>query len=460
MNAEKNVPLKKGTDGAIIKILWEHNVDRRTGGGLPDSRREAASLAKKYNKNRAVRPEGVTEVRIYMLGEFRIQIDDAVLRQDASRSLNIWSLLSYLIINRHRPVPQEELIDLLWPDESIADPASALKTLLFRTRAVLIGAFGKDISFVLSQRGACSWNRELPCWVDAEAFEALADRAMDETLPAADRLSLRKDATGLYRGEFMSKLAGKLWVMPLASRYHDRYVAVVLAQGQQLLDNDDYGMCTSLLWDAIRREPYDERLHCMLVKALLRQGKTMAALDQYRTAAGQLYNSLGVEPGRELRALYREILQEQRAMEADLSTIQKDLREDEMRQGPFVCEYGFFREAYRLQARRSMREGLCVHIGLLTLSLRDGTQPELPQLNDAMAQLLDSLRHSLRRGDVVSRYSVAQYVVMLPGANLADSKRIMERIARAFEGAYRRKNMRLTYELRQMELEPDPVPER
>ena len=46
-------------------------------------------MAKKYNKNREVCPEGISEVRIYMLGEFRIQIGDAVVRQDASRSLNI-----------------------------------------------------------------------------------------------------------------------------------------------------------------------------------------------------------------------------------------------------------------------------------------------------------------------------------------------------------------------------------
>jgi hypothetical protein len=94
------------------------------------------------------------------------------------------------------------------------------------------------------------------------------------------------------------------------------------------------------------------------------------------------------------------------------------LQETAGRPGAFVCEYGFFREVYRLEARRAQRSGMSVHIGLITVALPGGGVPPLGVLNITMDQLLEVLVQNLRRGDVISKYSGAQYVVMLPSAIL------------------------------------------
>ena len=116
-----------------------------------------------------------------------------------------------------------------------------------------------------------------------------------------------------------------------------------------------------------------------------------------------------MRPSQDLRELYNEIMSVEKSLETDLETIQDDLREAAARPGAFVCEYGFFREAYRLEARRAARSGTSVHIALITVSLPDGGVPPLSVLATTMDQLQEVLTGSLRRGDVVSKYSGAQF---------------------------------------------------
>lgn len=69
-----------------------------------------------------------------------------------------------------------------------------------------------------------------------------------------------------------------------------------------------------------------------------------------------------------------------------------------------------------------------------------------------MDQLLEILAGNLRRGDVVSRYSAAQYVVMLPAANFEDSTMVMDRIVTAFYRQHRRNYLKLSYKIRELEI--------
>ena len=158
-----------------------------------------------------------------------------------------------------------------------------------------------------------------------------------------------------------------------------------------------------------------------------------------------------MRPSQELRELYNEIMSVEKSLETDLETIQDDLREAAARPGAFVCEYGFFREAYRLEARRAARSGTSVHIALITVSLPDGGMPPLSVLAATMDQLQEVLTGSLRRGDVVSKYSGAQFVVMLPAANFENSTMVMERVVSSFYRQHRRNFLKLSYKIRALD---------
>ena len=392
----------------------------------------------------------VKRVAVTMLGGFRIRVDGNVLTDEINRSQKLWNVLCYLIAHRERTVPQSEFIELFWPEENSANPTNALKTLLYRVRSLLEPLFGEGLEPILSQRGAYAWNPAIACEMDVDRFELLCRRAQDTALPAQKRMALYEEAAEVYRGDYLPKLANQMWVVPISAHYHTLYLEAVKEYADLLEHAEKFEAMAELCTRASQLDPLDESLHTLIVRALLRQGKDSAALSHYEKATDLLYRNLGVRPSEELRALYREIMDVEERLETNLEVIQANLREAAQRPGAFVCEYGFFKEAYRLEARRALRSGACVHLCLITVSLPDGGVPPLGVLNTTMDQLLEVLVHNLRRGDVVSKYSGAQYVVMLPAANFEDSTMVVERIVNAFYRQHRRNFLKLTYRIREL----------
>lgn len=348
-------------------------------------------------------------------------------------------------------MPQSEFIEQFWPDENSSNPVNALKTLLYRVRAMLEPLFGADIDPILSQRGSYSWNRAIECSVDADEFERLCQKAAEARLSDEKRMDLYRRADALYRGDFLPKLSNELWTIPITARYHNLYLKSVKEFAALLEKHEAFEEMAAVCMRASLIDQLDEEIHILIVRALLRQGKDAAALAHYESATDLLYRNLGVRPSQELCALYTEIMAVEKGLETDLEVIQGDLREAAARPGAFVCEYGFFKEAYRLEARRAARSGQSVHVGLITVSLPDGGVPALNVLGATMDQLLQVMVGNLRRGDVVSKYSGAQFVVMLPAANFEDSTMVMERIVSAFYRQHRRNFLKLSYRLRALD---------
>jgi len=395
----------------------------------------------------------VRTVSVVTLGRFGMETDGVLLTDEANRSQKLWNVLAYLIVHRERAVPQSEFIGVFWPEDDSTNPANALKTLLYRIRIMLEPLFGAELRPILSRRGAYVWNGTVACDVDADRFEALCRQAENAALGDEARMALYREAVSLYKGDFLPKLDGQLWVVPLSARYHTLYLSAVKAFAVLLETHESYEEMAELCTRASQLDPLDETLHVLILRAFIRQGKNAAALTHYEKATDLLYRNLGIHPSEELRALYTEIMRVEKTLETDLGVIQKELQETAARPGAFVCEYGFFREAYRLEARRAQRNGACVHVGLITVALPGGGIPPLGVLGITMDQLLDVLVQNLRRGDVVSKYSGAQYVVMLPSANFEDSSMVMDRIVSAFYHQHRRNFLKLSCKIRELEAE-------
>ena len=253
----------------------------------------------------------------------------------------------------------------------------------------------------------------------------------------------------------MTKHSTELWVIPLATYYHNLYLDTVKAFLQLLNTRNEYELMEYYCSKALQIERFDETLHCIFIQILLNQGNTIAAMSHYEQTTDLLYLNLGVKPSKELRSLYLNIIRTQKTLETDLNIIQGDLKEAEFKSGPFVCEYCIFQETYRLIARQAAREGRSVYLCLITVSDSKGDIPSLNKLDAAMKRLLDAINDSLRRGDVVSRYSGAQYVILLPDINYEDGSMVMERIIKKYYQANRRSVLHLKYKLEQIILD-DP----
>ena len=391
------------------------------------------------------------ELQVYLLDQVRIRAGAHTISDDNTRSLKQWSVLSYLILHRDRPVPQAELIDLFWSDEENKNPLSALKVLILRIRNTLEPLCENPI---LSQRGAYQWNPQVPCVVDVELFEALCRQAAQPGGSLEQKLALYEAAVSLYQGDLLPKQSAQQWVIPLGAHYRNRYASAVKAYAALLQDSGLYETMCQVSLSACSRLPLDEQVHLLVIRSYLLQKKNDAALEHYKKATSALYQALGVPPSAEMQAAYGEILSEEKEVELDLGSILTAMSAAAEPAGAFFCEYGVFRAVYQLESRRISRSGGCLHVALLSLSLSEAYSKLGGSLHAVMDLLQTELLSDLRQGDVVSRYSRSQFVVMLPGANLENSGKVMDRILAAFHAKVPRSFVEITYMLRGLEPAP------
>ena len=377
-------------------------------------------------------------------GNLVISTKDTEVTSEGNRSRKAWVLLGYLIYNRHRAVKKSELIELLWGhrDDSV-NSAGALKTLIYRLRSELDKLWegaGRDL--VLSEGDGYRFNSGCPITVDCEVFG-------EESGDLEDALEKLR----LYRGGFLRNMGSELWVLSLGAHYHNIYIDRLLTVGPQLIDA---GRSDEILafWPVVSQlEPYNEEIHCIFMRAYINANRQKEAMDIYRKLKDTLLCELGVLPGEELCALYREAKRIHNFHTLSVENLKDQLRESDAPSGALVCEYDFFKVLYHSMARSVLRSGIAVHIALLLLVGKNGEELKAKKLEKSMDNLEEVIRSSLRRGDSVAKCTSSQYVIMLPAANYENSLMVCERIARAYNRKYPHSDTMVHYEVCPIELD-------
>lgn len=392
-------------------------------------------------------------VYIQMLGGFQLTVGDKVISDSISHTRQLWNLLEYLIAFRNNTISQNELVEALWPDNGSENPANALKNLVYRIRT-LFASHGIPCAkeFIVFRHGAYHWNNALPCQVDTEDFENLAKAALQASC-AEEKVDIYMRAMELYKGDFLPGSGYEEWAVPLTGYYRSVYFKCVYEAVTLLIDLGRFDDIAVICERAAVIDPFEEKAHRYLIFALLKQNKQSAALEHYSHVTDLFYRELGVKPSEAMRDLYREITKSVNSIETDLSIIKEDLCERSMVESAFYCDYEVFKNLYRLEARAAARTGQSVFIGLLTVTDGENNVPELKLLGGIMDNLLQIIRQSLRKGDVVSRFSTTQYVVMLPALTFENGRMVLDRIHRKYKVAYRTKNVKLHTTLQPL----DPV---
>lgn len=388
-------------------------------------------------------------MKISVLGKFSIEYNGNIVSDDLNRSRKMWNLLAFIVINHNTAITQSRFIDSLWSDSNI-NPINALKTQLFRTREMLKPLDLEGEGCILSSRGAYSWNPDYEIAMDAEQFEELIHYAETVSLSPKDKISKYLEAIELYKGDFIPKLSGEVWTIPISARYHSLYLEAVKKLCSLLEDENDYETIIDIIIKAIKIDSLDEKLHSILIMAYIRCDRYKDALEHYDSATSLLYRNLGVNPSDDLRALYSQIMDTQKSLETDLAIIQEHLMENSLKEGAFFCEYGYFVKTYQLTKRRLERLGLSTYLCLLTLQTEKGKTPDLEKLDAYMAKLLSVLNLSLRTGDVVSKYSGAQYILMLPCVNFENADMVMNRILANYKKKFRTDKVMLNYKIKEI----------
>ncbi|MBQ2785970.1 MAG: bacterial transcriptional activator domain-containing protein [Oscillospiraceae bacterium] len=377
-------------------------------------------------------------IYVSMLGEFSIQRADKRIDDSTNRMRKVWLLLAYLIYTRKNLTTQEQLLSLTQGSSSseAEDPAGRLKALFYRVRAMLdpLGPrAGHDL--IQNKSGIYSWNTEIPLQLDVEEFDRLYTSAMVHS--EDDRLVLLMEALSLYQGDFLPKLSMEAWVMPITAYYHQRYLEAADMALSLLCQRQRWQEALALCGSALKIEPYSEELYQYQMRCQIALNDRSGAIATYESMSELLFDTFGVMPSDESRSLYREASREsndQHTVPAE--TVRESLQEPGSAKGAVFCEYDFFKLLYQVQARSIIRSGDVIHIALLSVHSANGQALPRRSLDRAMENLQSLVVSSLRQGDVITRCSASQLIVMLPQANYENGRLVCQRIIKAFSRQY------------------------
>ena len=385
-------------------------------------------------------------LQVQMLGQFTLRYGDRTISDSDDRSRRVWSLLAYMLYNHGRSFAQEELIHLYWSNgEKSADPGNALKSIFHRIRTALDKLQpGLGRLLVRRKAGRYFWNNAMPLSLDIEDFEAhfhAAEAAGDDDV----RLAEYQAALALYAGDPLPRMTDEIWTIPIVAYYHSLYTRAAAGAIELLEKQERTAEAVALCRRAIHIEPYQEDLYEHLMRGLLRTGDMKGAMSVYEEMSEQLFAHFGVMPSETLRTLYRQATRTVNDRTLTMDEVCSQLEEPAPHGGAMVCEYDFFKILYRAEARSIARNGHSANICLLSVSGKDGEMLARRSLDPAMNNLQVLVQNNLRRGDVIARCSISQYIILLPQANYENSRMVADRLVSAFYRRYPHSPARLRY---------------
>jgi ATP/maltotriose-dependent transcriptional regulator MalT/DNA-binding SARP family transcriptional activator len=246
------------------QILREQGVD-------VDSRRVAGPVG--------VLVRSAPAVSIQTLGAFRVIRDGVPIPNTAWKSRKAQDLLK-IIVARRRPIPRDQLMELLWPGVDPAVAGNRLSVLLFTVRDVLhTPPVGEG---PLTTDGSVSLNRAQVS-VDVEDFLTRATAALD-----ADRgrepgaTAQLAAAVTAHTGDFLEEDAFEEWAVGLAEEVRATHIALLRALSARLRDAGDTNAVVRYTLRVLEYDCYDEEAHLNLVGVLLDAGRLGEARRHYQ----------------------------------------------------------------------------------------------------------------------------------------------------------------------------------
>ena len=375
-----------------------------------------------------------------LTGEVRAELAD-----NRGNSQRLQLLVAYLLFSDRDTVSFDELIEMLWQEGGPENPLASLRLLVYRARAALdgLGICG-GAKLVLRKNKSYCWNNEIRIKKDTELFDGLYAKA--QTGNGEQRLKVLIEAAKIYKGHFLPKSSQYQWVMVLDTYYHSKYLAVCEQAVGIMEELGDHRGIIDLCKTAVTLDPYAESLHIALLKALAETGAHSAAMEHYRHVTGMFMDEFGITPSAEFKAVYGKLLKGTNTFAADIGTIRQSLT-DYDGEGAFFMEYEIFRHVYWLKSRESMRSGQVVQMVLISASPSGGMNPGQRSRRTCMERLGGVIQGSLRQGDIYTRYSVMQYLVMVQSANHENCRQIIDRVQRGFKLSYPRAGYLLQFSI-------------
>jgi predicted ATPase/DNA-binding SARP family transcriptional activator len=243
-------------------------------------------------------------VRVRLLGGFDVEVDGRPVPSSAWRLRKAGELVRVLCVAPGHRLHREQLVEQLWPDRPSDAALNNLHQAIHVARSALGPKEDAPQGILVFRDGVLALCPDGDLWIDMEAFERVARGAGSDS-----PLASLQQARELYRGEPLPDDRYADWAVGPRETLAQDYLSL-LTRIAELEERDGRREAAiECLREVLDLEPSDEAAHRSLMRLYALGDRRQLALRQFEWLRTILARELEVEPSRESRELYREILE-------------------------------------------------------------------------------------------------------------------------------------------------------
>ncbi len=353
---------------------------------------------------------------------------------------NFLKLTEIVLLRGMGGVSKRDLIDGIFGHKSLLDENNSLNNLLHQARTQLKKAGMPGRKIIDGKRGvyAPENNPDYEYILDVQEFEDVCLKAKSEKKDDK-KLYYYQKAFGIYGGELLPEFATDYWVILESVRLKRLYDDVVDFLGKHYKEAEDFEALFDLYDKANKIYP-DNGWQIEMIDALILRKEYKTAYELYTKCAHYYQDELEVPIPDALRSCYERLSDNVRVVTDDIRQIQANIiRKDEKLKsemgtrkiGAYLCPFTSFIDVYHVLRRNLERRGSSIFMMLCTLVDYEGKPIQNQEKLNARAEILQqSLSEGLRKGDVYTKYSSSQYLILLIGTKREDCAIIYQRLSR------------------------------
>jgi DNA-binding SARP family transcriptional activator len=211
-------------------------------------------------------------------------------------------LIAYLATQR-RPASRDELLEALWPGDDPRRSAARFYQAVSEARKLLADAFRRERDTYALDRDRLR--------VDLDELDRL--RRAAEATTGDEQLALLQSALALFRGDPLERI-DSLWAASHQRRLTALRIDLLERVGRLRLESGDASRALELAEAAAALDASNERPVQLAMEADAVLGRREAVEERYARLRGELDERFGLEPSRETKLLYRQLLRQDAAV--------------------------------------------------------------------------------------------------------------------------------------------------
>ncbi|MEL7569282.1 MAG: BTAD domain-containing putative transcriptional regulator [Eubacteriaceae bacterium] len=361
-------------------------------------------------------------IKINLFGGMSVEVDNNLLLNSNSKLYQHWKLLAYLVLHKDTSLAAKQIIYAMYGEyEDSVNAQNTLKNTVYCLRKEL-----GDNSFVLFNNGSYKWNEENSILLDIDKFNNLI-QSLSQSDDIDYKKSLYKNIIDLYKGDILPQLHIDKWAGDLSQYYRQIFTKAVLEYLEILFDNKQYNEILAVANHATNIDTYNEYFYLYMFKALYFMNMNTLIVSTYMQINKIINNDFSSEAANEIQKIYEDANKKLNKIELDIAVIKDTLKETTFDnspiKGPFFCGFEVFKQMYQFNVRAAAREERAIILMLLTVTDKSDKVPDNKILLDAMLELREVLTNTIRKNDIFTQYSKAQYLLML-STDAADKAQI------------------------------------